>query len=67
MVALRIKTVESEVKAILAARRAVAGAGIATCGGEDRHDIELEGNGAGFFRVFYCNCDFGGEAAVGDM
>ncbi len=66
VVSLGIEAVEGEVESVLAASGAVAGAGVATGGGEDGHDIELEGNGAGFFRILDGDGDLGFESLVFD-
>lgn len=66
VIALGIEAVEGEVESVLAAGGAVAGAGVATGGGEDGHDIELEGNRAGFFRILDGDGNLGFEALVFD-
>ncbi len=67
VVALGIEAVEAEVEAVLPARGAVAGAGVAARGGEHGHDVELEGNGAGLGRVFHSDRALGGKAAILDV
>jgi len=66
MVALRIVAVEREVETVLPARGSMTGAGVAARRGEHRHDVELEGNRAGFFRIFHGDRHLGAEPAVVD-